>query len=81
MDQDEALRIVQDILRRFLVALKRIKDVKGVAAVVPEMDNRKRRRLISQMPYHHPDCADAMQRRIQNSAARGVDQVVPNLGT
>ena len=52
-------RIVEDILR-FPVALQRIKDVKG--AVVPEMDNRTGRRVISQLPYH-PDCADAMQQR------------------
>ena len=52
-------RIVEDILR-FPVALKRIKDVKG--AVVPEMDNRKGRRVISQLPYH-PDCEDAMKQR------------------
>ena len=41
-------RIVEDILR-FPVALQRIKDVKG--AVVPEMDNHKGRRVISQLPY------------------------------
>lgn len=43
-----------------LVALHRIKDVKG--AVVPEMVNRKGRRVISQLPYQ-PGCADSMRQR------------------
>ena len=30
--------------------------------MVPEMDNRKGRRVISKLPYH-PDCADAMAER------------------
>ncbi len=45
---------------RFLVALKRIKEVEG--AVVPEMDDRKGRRKIRDLPVH-PDCADAMVER------------------
>ena len=53
-------RVVQDI-RRFPVALQRIKDVKG--AVVPEMNNRKgRRRPTVRLPYH-PDCEEAVKQR------------------
>jgi len=52
-------RVVQDI-QRFHPALHAIVQHKG--AVVPELDTRKGRRVIKEMPVH-PDCKEAMKAR------------------
>ena len=51
--------IMQDI-QRFHPALRAIVQHNG--AVVPELDTRKGRRVIKQMPVH-PDCKEAMKAR------------------
>ena len=50
---------MQDI-QRFHLALHAIVQHKG--AMVPELDNRKGRRVIKEMPVH-PDCKEAMKAR------------------